>query len=123
MGKLITFAEAKPKSLWYFEDASYSTVPWPSISFPYHVFIHADNINNHPKTRIKIRRFIENNLTDTVIYDVIEKDYYKFFTEDHSWDRKWDVKNSWVRFHFEEEQSMLVFAIAFCSASPAVASG
>ena len=46
-------------------------------------------------------------------HDVIEKDYYKFFTEDHSWDRKWDVKNSWVRFHFEEEQSMLVFAIAF----------
>jgi hypothetical protein len=83
------------------------------MSFPHQVCIHADNINNHPRTRIKIRRFIENNLSDTVIYDVIEKNYYKFFTEDRSWDRKWDVSNSWVRFHFEEGDSATMFALAF----------
>lgn len=81
MGKLITITEAKQSAFWYFEDAGYNRCIWPSKTFPHHVCIHADKINNtESRIRIQIRKFIENNLTDTVIYDIIEKDYYKFFS-------------------------------------------
>lgn len=35
------------------------------------------------------------------------------FSADHSWDRKWDVKNLWYRFYFEDAHSISVFTLAF----------
>ena len=119
MGRLITTEELTPSPSWYFEaiyingNSGRYRIHWPNPFYPCEVCIHSDVLQENNKLKIEIRRFIEQNLPDTVIFDYKEMDYYKFFSEDHSWDKKWDVRNIWYRFHFEDEHSASVFALKF----------
>jgi hypothetical protein len=103
---------------WFFEDAYYShegrryMYEWPSSNFPYCVAIHSDNINN--KIRIRVRKWIELNLQETVIFDILKNDYRWYWHKTiKDWDHSYEVGNSWLRFHFENEQSAMMFRLAF----------
>lgn len=119
MGKLLSISEVAPNATWYFDDAyiTYSNgrnkYKWPNPSYSHPVCIHFDELYHNNKLKIEIRKFVEDNLTETVIYDTVEMDYYKFFSDDHSWDRKWDISNSWFRFNFESKDSAIIFVLKF----------
>jgi hypothetical protein len=123
MGTLIGLHEIKadgaPKVPWYFDDAYYSAdgrgtyrFDWPSKNFPHMVSIHEDimiEVGNKPK----IRRWVEQQITETVIYDVVDKSYRIYYTKDLDWDRSHRVTNNWYRLWFENEESALAFKLKF----------
>jgi hypothetical protein len=62
---------------------------------------------------IKIRRWIENIITDTVIFDSIDWKYRRYYGERTDWEHGSEVSNTWYRFSFEDEHTATMFAITF----------
>ena len=117
MGQLL-YKDSIDNPVWYFEDTYYSTegrryvYKWPSKNFSYSVAIHSDDIDN--SVRIQIRRWIELNLSETVIYDTLCHDYRWHYHETiKDWQHSYEVQNKWITFHFEDENSYLMFRLAF----------
>jgi len=60
MGRLVALADLDLTPYWYFSDTWYSSegrryiYTWPSPDFPHRVAIHADSIDNHNGTKIKL---------------------------------------------------------------------
>lgn len=119
MGRLVSLSDLDLTPGWYFTDTWYSSegrryvYKWPSPDFPYHVSIHSDTINLCNDRRIKIRQWIERNLSETVIFSIVEKSYRVYFGEDRSWDSSYERKNDWYVFYFEDEHSAMMFRLAF----------
>jgi len=119
MGRLVALADLDLTPYWYFSDTWYSSegrryiYTWPSPDFPHRVAIHADSIDNHNGTKIKIRQWIERNLSETVIFSVIEKNYRVYYSAERTWDHSFERTNQWYVFHFEDEHSAMVFRLAF----------
>jgi hypothetical protein len=123
MGTIIGLHEIKdngaPKAPWYFDDAYYTSdgrgtyrFKWPSTHFPHMVSIHEDVIVEQGN-RSKIRRWVEQQITETVIYDVFDKSYRIFYTKEQDWNRSHNVTNKWYRLWFENEESALAFKLKF----------
>jgi hypothetical protein len=118
MGKLLTRSTLDLDEGWYFEDAyhSYSgrgyVYEWPNPNFPNMVCIHTDHLPN--KEKIKIRKWIEHNIPDTIIFDILEMDYRVYYSERMDfWDNGREILNRWYRFFFENEETALLFKLTF----------
>lgn len=119
MGRLVKLEDLDLNPSWYFSDAYYSidarrhVYKWPSPDFPHIVTIHNDTLNHYNDRRIKIRQWIERNLSETVIFSVIDKSYRIYYGEKRDWDSSYERKNDWFVFHFEDEHSATMFRLAF----------
>lgn len=119
MGTLTTLDKLMPDANWYFEDA-YQTnshpkayaYTWPNPAFPHQVAIHSDRIKQCTLLP-SIRRWVERNLSETVIYSVIDKSYRIYWGEDWDWDHSRERHNAWFVFYFEDEHSAAMFKLAF----------
>lgn len=117
MGKLIDKSLLFPSPAWYFEDAyldhynDHWRFAWPNPSFPYSVAIHSDKFNN--KIAIEIRRWIEENVPNTVIHEILDKSYRRYYGPDRDWDHSYEQSNRWRVLHFEDEHSVTVFRLKF----------
>lgn len=117
MGRLVTLTNIETTANWYFDDAYYSGTgsggfkfKWPNDNFPHQICIHEDDLHRRRPT---IRRWIENTISDTVIFDSIDKSYTKYYGKSYEWDKSYNVCNTWHRFSFENEHSASMFALAF----------
>ena len=122
MGRLITLSELRSVSnrssvidpTWYIEDtrldydSSKYVFNWPSISFPHKVAIHHDDLELN-SNKIAIRRWIEINLHETVVCEIIDKSYRTYYTSDN-W---YQVKNLWRVFYFEDRDDATMFRLRF----------
>ncbi len=115
MGRLITKAAVDFESNWYCKDASRYNghYAWPSEDFPFRLHIHSDVFENANEHKIAIRRWIERTISDTVVYDMVEMDYRRFYGKSRDWADAWDIRNRWYRFSFEDEHSASMFALTF----------
>jgi hypothetical protein len=118
MGILVQLEIANDQAQWYFSDASYSMADnnakyrykWPSLDFPHCIAIHDDEMND---SKPIIRKWIEHNNVGTVIHDFVRKSYRIWWGESRDWDKTREISNCWHRFHFEESESSLMFALQF----------
>lgn len=132
MGKLITlsvFYSGRDRrtpdedASWYFTDAYWSSdsdryvFAWPSPDFPHSVFIHSDSLTRRyqgdNKNKIRIRKWIEHLVPDTVIVSSVDYSYRKFYGDKFDWERSYEIHNVWERFSFENAESATAFALAF----------
>jgi len=118
MGRLVTLNDLGLDPTWFFDDAYYTSdgksnyrFKWPSTNFPHQFCIHRDSFEGNLKSQM--RRWIENTISDTVIFDSMCMDYKKYYGKSYEWDKKWDVRNTWYRFSFENEHSASTFTLAF----------
>lgn len=128
MGRLITKDSMDMDPTFYFEDTCWVNgkwmYKWPNPSFPYQLAIHSDDMEEN-KIRIEIRKWIENNLQDIVIFHSIDKSYRVFFNSKYEiigrdrhadgvdWDKGRDISNIWCIFYFEDEHSATMFKLKF----------
>ncbi len=111
MGHLTSKASVENDAKWYFADAYWTSdgnrysYGWPSLNYPDCVSIHYDLMDNN--LRIKIRKWIEKNLSCTVIYDVIDHSYKK------KTNRSSFVDNKWFCLYFDDGESALAFKLVF----------
>jgi hypothetical protein len=114
MGNLITFNQASMEADWYFPDAYFNSsssrwlFKWPNEEFPIRVGIHHDDMN--PVVKVKIRKWIESTLTETVIHEQIDKSYNR---NEHDWNKSYRVSNYWHGFNFENAESATMFSLCF----------
>lgn len=117
MGKLAHLHEIKEEAHWYFDDTYYSNgryvFVWPSSNYSYSAAIHADDLIGKNYILIAIRRWIEINLTETVITDIVNKSYTMYVDEQKSWDTSYEISNQWRVFYFEEEMTASAFRLRF----------
>jgi len=120
MTKLVTQKDIDAS--WYFSDARWSDADryiytWPSPDFPHMVSIHYDDLFGpwaQEKLKVNIRQWIDRNIIDVVIYDVIDKSYRWFYNKHESdWDHSCAVSNKWCRFHFSDSNDALLFSLQF----------
>lgn len=129
MGKLVYLSEFRPthnqsipnyNPQWYMLGTYYNydsncySFKWPNDAFPGNVAIHADEFRDKTDLRIQIRKWIEMHLQETVIMDIVDKSYRKYYDENNKdWDHSYEVKNIWYIFSFEDTQSATAFALRF----------
>lgn len=117
MGQLL-FEKDITNPPWYFEDAWYSSedrrfiFPWPNQAYPHTVAMHENAVMAN-KSKPTIRRWIEQNLQETVIYSVVDNSYRKFYGKDHSYQSGYEKRNIWLVFYFDNEHSAAMFKLAF----------
>lgn len=119
MGRLLSRAQLDLNADWYFRDAYWSRnggneaymYQWPSNDFPHCHHMHYNHLDN--EKRIRIRKWIENTISDTVIYDYLELNYRRHYGERRDWDSGHDVSNKWMRFFFEDANTSLMFKMSF----------
>ena len=118
MGRLVYLHQLDLDARWYFPDAYYNVekdryrYPWPNLAYSNMVSIHEDTLKYSGDRRIIIRNWVEQNLQETVIYDVIDKSYFKYF--DNKMRNGYEVSNKWSAFYFDNEHSTSIFTIRFC---------
>jgi len=115
MGQLLSRDELKPNPYWYFEDAYYCDgwcYEWPNPSYPYQMAIHDDNLQSNKKL-IEIRKWITENIVDTVIHAGVNKSYFQYYDENEKWRDGYQIHNKWTTFHFENEHSATMFKLRF----------
>lgn len=119
MGRLVRLRDLGLDATWYFEDAYWTTsaagsyqYAWPSKNFPHQLCMHRDEFQ-YASRKLEIRRWIENLIPDTVIFDSVEMDYKKYYGKSYEWEKKYDIHNTWYRFSFENENSAIMFKLAF----------
>ena len=119
MGRLLTLEDLDADPSWYFSDAHYSidarryVYKWPSPDFPHQVSIHSDDLSKYKDRKIKIRQWIERQLSDTVIFSIVDKNYRIYYGEKWDWDHSYERRNNWYVFYFEDEHSAMTFRLAF----------
>lgn len=117
MGQLL-FHKNIDNAPWYFEDAWYNSdkrrfdFPWPNQAYPHEVGMHEEAVMA-AKAKPSIRRWIELNLQETVIYSVVDNTYHKYYGKERTWEQSYEVRNMWLVFHFENEHSATMFRLAF----------
>lgn len=117
MGRLITLDNLIPDASWYFSDAYYSwdsrewCYEFPSNDYPFSSAIHSDILTRSLK--MEIRKWIEVNVDDIVIFYTINKSYRVFYGEDRDWQRSYEQSNPWSIFYFDCEETNLMFRLRF----------
>jgi len=116
MGKLTNLSSIKDNADWYFPDAYYSNrgwmFDWPNPAFPFSFAIHFEDLHYHGDRKILIRKWIEEKIQSTVIVHNIDRSYRVYFNR-WEWDRSFERPNRWYVFYFEDNESALLFKIAF----------
>jgi hypothetical protein len=82
----------------------------PCEEFPHEVAIDNEVFDKNDKLHRDIRKFIENQLPDTVILKRLGLMYY------YAYDRSsngWQVNHSYSQFFFESEESAIMFKLHF----------
>lgn len=118
MGRLITLDDLIPDPSYYFSDAHYGGTgngfvwmyEWPSNDYPCSAYIHSEQLDS--KLKVEIRRWIEKYLDNDVMLDEVNKDY-KIRYKKTGVASIYTVYNKWVRFSFNDKESLLVFTIKF----------
>jgi|APFre7841882654_1041346.scaffolds.fasta_scaffold88447_2 hypothetical protein len=119
MGRLVYLNNLDLDARWYFPDAHYNrernnyNYTWPNIAYPSRVAIHSEDLDDQNSRRIEIRKWIEENLQETVICDILDKSYRRFTDSEKSWEHSYEVSNRWVVFYFDNEHSASIFALRF----------
>ena len=117
MGQLL-FLKDITNTPWYFKDVWYDSntrifrYSWPNEAFPHAVAMHEENVTDS-KSKPEIRRWVERNLQETVIYSVVDNTYHKYYGKERTWQQAHEIRNIWLVFHFEDEQSATLFKLAF----------
>jgi hypothetical protein len=125
MGRLIGIEEFASKDQvginpsWYFPDAFWQSgwIFTIASGFPYEVGVHQDHIDGSdavPGLRVTIRRWIEANISGTVIHSKRRLDYYRVIFDDGDKERAWyyDIRHGYTVFSFETENDALLFRLA-----------
>jgi hypothetical protein len=121
MGQLIALHDLyKSESIidasWYFNDAYFSTnsrrkiFEWPSKDFPYSAAIHVDDM---AKNKTIIYKWVHRSHVGTVIYEYKDMTYRVWYGDKRDWDHSSEITNKWDIFHFEDEETLLVFKLEF----------
>lgn len=125
MGKLFTLHDFKKDegrlAVWYFKDTYYSgysnpggyKFAWPNENFPHCVAIHEDDMGSNKPV---IRKWIEQTISGTAIYDVEDKSYRVWWSDDpkkRDWDHTSQIRNTWELFYFEDSEDALAFQLRF----------
>lgn len=119
MGRLVYLADLDLDARWYFPDAHYVperniySYEWPNSAYQYKAAIHSDDFDNHNDRRIEIRKWIEENIVETVICDVLDKSYRLYYHGELNWKKSYQMPNEWVIFYFENEYSASIFSLRF----------
>lgn len=119
MGQLVTLEQLKDMEPWYFGDSYYGrdarryVFCWPNESFPHCVAIHSSDMSKDIKLKVEIRRWIERNLSETVILSSLDKSYREYYDDERTWRHSYEVSNLWITFHFEDEHSASMFKLRF----------
>lgn len=123
MGQLIVADDlGGGRAKWYFPDAHWnsSRSRWDFTirsGFPHVVTMHNDLFDAYgrdPKVPIRIRRWIEDNLTCSVVLDKLDLEYqWCWNPQERSWDRNYEsVRHGYRMFHFEREADAVLFKLA-----------
>lgn len=120
MGRLVTLDEIRELAEWHFEDAHHDAFngnryvfTWPNPTFPHTVAIHSDDLKDRNDIKISIRKWIEINLSETVLVHRLDKSYRIYIKKDKDWDSSYEVPNVWTVFYFEESEAATMFALRF----------
>jgi len=119
MGRLVYLRDLGLDARWYFPDAYYYAerrefvYAWPNPAYLHKVAIHSEDLNGINDRRIAIRKWVEENLQETVICDILDKSYREFLDEEKSWEHSYEVSNKWAVFYFDNELSASIFALRF----------
>jgi len=127
MGRLVSIDNITEPD-WYFSDECYEYInlhrvlKWPNPCFAHYSAINFRILEN-PKTKIEIRKWIEQNTAGTVITRFVNKSYRVYYGKEEPpflygypidmWDKSYDVKLIWLAFYFEEEDSATAFRLRF----------
>jgi hypothetical protein len=119
MAQLLTLAEVHENAYWYFSDAEYNpgnsrfSYKWPSANFPYHKHIHHTEFDGN--LRVEIRRWMNRCAAgDVVIVDSVDNKYHKYYEgSQRRYEDSYNISNTWFRFSFEDENTALMFSLAF----------
>lgn len=63
-----------------------------------------------------IRKWIEQTISGTAIYDVEDKSYRVWWSDDpkkRDWDHTSQIRNTWELFYFEDSEDALAFQLRF----------
>lgn len=100
---------------YYFNGDRYK-FKWPNEAYPVMVSIHEKHLKDVDGLKVQINHWIEDNLSETVIYDILDNSYrvvHKDVESWKQWERSWDVSNNWYRFFFRKEESATIFKLKF----------
>ncbi len=119
MGQLIGYDTVVKDAPKYFSGAYYSDgryrIQWPHPNWLYVCSIHRSDIDTSDLL-CKLNEWIEDNITETVIYNFIRKSYKVVRKDIESW-KKWEysreLDNSYYVFYFRKSSSALAFKIKF----------
>ena len=111
MGKLTTLEKLELSQDWYFEETY--RITFPNTNYPYSLAIHRDTLNNTSGLKISIRKWIEENIDDIVLMAFLDKGYFHYYDQARIFDGGYQQSNYWVLFHFEKEESALMFKLRF----------
>ena len=118
MGQLITLANLEPNPAWFIDDAYCSwegrrwIYNWPSNNFPHSVAIHSDRFEQK-RLKSEIRRWIEINISSSVILNEVDKKYRVYYDEERTWEHSFEQSNTWVVFYFENKEDAIMFGLRF----------
>lgn len=87
---------------------------FPNDEFKSMSAIHYDDLPYGPLW-VEIRRFVERSLSDTVLYDLVNRSYWHQPLPENLLDnpRGYTVENHWFRFWFENETDQTMFNLRF----------
>jgi hypothetical protein len=117
MGRLTSIAEIKQAGMlgWYFEFNGKYMDQDPAFALECAVDQrHFDYYDHSKKIRkIEVRKFIDQCLTDTVIFDYLDLSYYYWAKPGEPNYLEREIRHGYYRFFFESEASQVQFALRF----------
>lgn len=128
MGQLILKNDIGNHAAWLFKDAYYSpdkrgfAYSWPNPGYPYQITMHEARVYGRTTSRavegilVDIREWIEDTLSESVLFDTVDRSYRITRKDAKEWDRydrSWKIENGYLRFHFRKEESAVMFKLRF----------
>jgi len=109
MGSLVTVAGIKETIgvRWY---AKYGLGTLPCDEFPFEAAMDTRVMEGNRDLQIAVRKFVEQQLRDTVIYSYLDLTYYYEYERGSS---GYQIDHGYDRFFFESEESAIMFKLHF----------
>lgn len=120
MGRLLSVNDLRPSPAWYLSRSYFSSESrnyvfdlYTDPAIAERLYFHSSHFNKKPQLYVDVRRWIERNIPDTVLLDVLDKSYRYYYGDFKSWDRTYEKHHSYMVLCFEEHESALMFKLAF----------